>query len=81
MQLFINRLRTKRNPLVSRLSSYRAVNIPSRLQKKTVNSVNGIKSPYLADIIKTRKYTLVQNVELLDVKTGGTKSNHWSLKG
>jgi len=51
------------------------------LREKTVNAVNGIKSPYLADIIKTHKYTLVQNAELLDVKTGGIKSNHWSLKG
>jgi len=37
-----------------------------------VNAVNGNKSPYLADIIKTHKYTLVHNVELLNVKPGGT---------
>jgi len=29
----------------------------------------------------THKYTVWQNVEMLNVKPGGTCSDHWALKG
>ena len=49
---------------------------------QSVNAVQGNNRCMFWDPHKTHKYSVCgQNVELLDVKHGGTYSYHWGLKG